>query len=137
MTSPLDGLVLTAIAAGGVLGAWIRWTLLRIAARFPAGSARGIDPGYATLAANLLACALVGWLITAPWPAAFDSERARAVLPAFAITGVCGSLSTFSTLCADAVGSARRGGRARTALYLLAHLAGGPLAFWSGSQVGG
>ena len=136
MNESLDGIILAAIAAGGVLGAWLRWTLLRIAARIPVGGRQGIDPGHATLAANLLACGLLGGLVSTPWLAAVSSEAARAALPAFAITGVCGSLSTFSTLCADATGQARRGSRGRAALYLLAHVVGGPLAFWSGSLLG-
>lgn len=139
MNEFLDGAVLTAVAAGGVLGAWLRWGLMRLAAhlRRNQSAVRGIDPAYATLAANLLACGLLGWLVTTPWLAAISSEKARAVLPAFAITGVCASLSTFSTLCADATGQVQRGSKGRAALYLLAHLAGGPLALWSGSLVGG
>lgn len=137
MNESLDGIVLAAIAAGGVVGAWLRWLLLRIASRIPVGGRPGIDPGHATLAANLLACGLLGWLVSTPWLAKLSSEAARAALPAFAITGVCGSLSTFSTLCADAMGQARRGSRGRAALYLLAHVAGGPLALWSGSLLAG
>ena len=137
MNASLDGVVLAAVAAGGVVGAWLRWTLLRLATRTPSDGVRGIDPGHATLAANLLACGLLGWLVSTPGLAAVSSEGARAVLPAFAITGVCGSLSTFSTLCADATGQARQGSRGRAALYLLAHLAGGPIALWSGSLLGG
>ncbi len=136
MNESIDGIVLAAIAAGGVLGAWLRWALLRIATRIPGGGPPGFDPGHATLAANLLACGLLGWLVSTPWLAVVTSEAERAALPAFAITGVCGSLSTFSTLCADATGQARRGSRGRPALYLLAHVVGGPLALWSGGLLG-
>ncbi len=136
MIDPREWIVWVAIAAGGVAGTWIRWSLARLATGASAAGASRFDPAWATLAANLLACVLLGALLSLPSP----SEPASggllaAALPAFATTGVCGSLSTFSTLCADAVRKARAAPGRGAFVYLSAHLAGGPLALWLGSMI--
>jgi fluoride ion exporter CrcB/FEX len=40
---------------------------------------------------------------------------------AFWVTGLCGGVTTFSALCADAIGFARRGQRTRVVVVLLAN----------------
>ncbi len=86
-----------AIALGGALGALIRGALIR--AQLTSG-----DLSRATLCANAAGCFLIGF-----WMAAIsDSDlagRSRALAPwvdFFVIVGLCGGLTTFSTLCADA-----------------------------------
>lgn len=128
MTDACDGIRWAALAAGGVAGALLRWSLLRRTTR--------IDPGWATLAANLLACALLGAAGSLPAPSEPAAAPLAAALPAFLTTGLCGSLSTFSTLCGDAFRQARSAPRRRVVVFLTAHLTGGPLALWLGSQLG-
>ena len=130
-----DWVAWTAIALGGVLGAWIRWSLALLVQRASAGRAQPFDPGWATLCANLLGCFLLGAFLSFPSLLEPPAVGSQAALAAFATTGLCGSLSTFSTLCADAVRRARAERGQGAVVYLLAHLAGGPLALWLGSRV--
>lgn len=88
-----------AIALGGAGGALIRAGLIRLAE----GSAsrpgrRGLDPAFAILVANTIGCFLLGaWTgQTAATPGDLP-----AWIHALVMTGLCGGLSTFSTLCAD------------------------------------
>lgn len=128
-------IVWTAIAVGGVVGAWIRWSLARLVTRASTGRPGPFDPGWATLGANLLGCFLLGGLLSLPSLSEPGAQGLRAAFPAFATTGLCGSLSSFSTLCADAVRQASAGPGRRALIYVLAHLAGGPFALWLGSTV--
>lgn len=116
LDSPLGWL---AIALGGAVGAVLRSSITRL---FVAASPRRLrtgddawDPAWATLLANLTACLLLG-LVT----------RSAGLLAAFAGVGVCGALSTFSTLCADVRRLTAGGRRPAAALYLAGHLVGGP-----------
>ena len=78
-----------AIFAGGAIGAVARYGLVEWLGK-PGGDAWP----WATFVANIVACALLGWLVT----------RLQERLPLSAYkrplvgTGVCGALSTFSTL---------------------------------------
>lgn len=129
-----------AIAAGGAVGAVLRGLLARLAATpigaGSAGSGPRLDPGLATLAANLAACALLGG-----WTAVAAGREPTGALAAFVGIGICGSLSTFSTLCADADRLARAAPgdriRSRALGYLVAHLVGGPLALAGGAWLAG
>lgn len=134
MIEPRDWISWLAIAAGGILGAWIRWSLARLATRAHETRAGRWDPSWATLAANLLGCFLLGGFLSLPSLSDPTAQGWRAALPAFATTGVCGSLSTFSTLCADAVRRARTAPSRWSLVYVSAHLVGGPLALWLGSM---
>jgi CrcB protein len=128
----------SAIAAGGAVGAVLRGLLARLAAAPSTGTGPRFDPAVATLVANLTACALLGgWTASAEAARAVGADAVPGALSAFVTIGLCGSLSTFSTLCADAARllgtrpGLRGGGRASA--YLLAHLAGGPLAWMAGA----
>jgi fluoride ion exporter CrcB/FEX len=129
MTSVHDALTWAAVAAGGSGGALLRWTLLRAATR--------IDPGWATLCANLLACGLLGATGSMSAFSGPTAGRLAEAASAFWTAGVCGSLSTFSTLCADAFRQAGSVPRRRLFGFLAAHLLGGPLAHRLGSLLGG
>ena len=86
-----DATVLAAIAAGGAIGAAARY-LIGLAWPTPAGAFPA-----ATLAINLLGCALIGVLmvlITDVW------SRQRLLRP-FLGTGVLGGFTTFSTYTVD------------------------------------
>jgi CrcB protein len=85
------GAVLTAIAAGGAIGATARY-LVGLAWPTPAGSFPA-----STLAINILGCALIGVLmvlISDVW------SRQRLLRP-FLGTGVLGGFTTFSTYTVD------------------------------------
>ncbi len=118
-----------AIAAGGAAGALLRWALLQAAAR--------IDPGWATLAANLIACGVLGAASSRIAASGADPAGLGSAGAAFLTTGLCGSLSTFSTLCADVLRQALTAPRARVLVFLAAHLLGGPLAHRLGAAVAG
>jgi len=124
-----------AIATGGALGAVLRAGLIRqVAAGSDGPSMAGLrlGPALATLLANALGCLLIGlWLGgIVRWP--FGASSVRVEL--FVVAGVCGGLTTFSTLCADAVALGRERGRSTSMVYLLVTLIAGAAAFnlWLG-----
>lgn len=88
-----------AIAAGAVLGAWLRWGL----AVWLNGTFPSLPPG--TLLANLAGAYLIGLVIAllALFPGAAPEWRL------FAITGFLGALTTFSTFSAEVVGLVQQG----------------------------
>ncbi|MDX6555796.1 MAG: fluoride exporter [Miltoncostaeaceae bacterium] len=99
-----------AVAVGGACGGVLRTAL---EARWPAG---GGWP-WATFAANLVGAALLAWVVARlgarPW--------ARPLLGA----GLCGGLTTFSTLQLEAIDLARAGNGVLAASYVAATVAGG------------
>jgi len=120
---------LLAVAAGGALGAVLRaglilWVAAR-AARWTgkASPGHGFAPALATLLANTLGCLLLGaWL--------FDSFLSSDDLPPVWIrlliaTGLCGGLTTFSSLCADTLRLREGAGGRMAILYVLATIAAG------------
>lgn len=113
--------VLLAVAAGAVLGAWLRWGLsywLNQRAALPLG----------TLAANLIGAYLVGVAvaIAAAHPALPPAWRL------FAITGFLGALTTFSTFSAESIAMMTSGQWSLAALHTGAHLLGSLAATLAG-----
>src|SRR6266403_261973 len=113
---------IAAVSIGASLGALLRWSLgLTLNAHFPS-----IPPG--TLAANLIGGYVIGVAV-----ALFATYSA--VAPAgrlFAMTGVCGGLTTFSTFSAEVV-TLMQQGRALGALgAAAAHLMGSVLMTFAG-----
>jgi CrcB protein len=107
---------LAAIFAGGCVGALARYGLIEALGR-PDGSSWP----WATFAANLIGCAVLGWLVT----------RLQERLPLSAYkrplvgTGFCGALTTFATLQLE-VYDMLDGGHAGLALgYAAASIAAG------------
>ena len=142
MSDPAAVIHWSAIALGGALGAVLRGLLARLATAPSSGAGPRFDPAIATLAANLAACALLGaWTATAETARSTGADGLTGALSAFVTIGLCGSLSTFSTLCADAARlfctqpGLRGGGRASA--YLMAHVVGGPLAWTVGAGLAG
>jgi fluoride exporter len=114
----VDGRELAAIFAGGMLGAIGRGAL---------GEALAVSPGdwpWATFAVNMIAAGLLGWWVTRL--GVRDSNRVHE--RAFLATGVCGSLSTFSTMMAELAGMADRSRWALACGYGAASIAGGLIA---------
>lgn len=111
-----------AVGLGAALGAWLRWGLSawlnpRVPS-FPLG----------TLAANLAGGYLVGFCV------AFFVARAD-LAPEwrlFAVTGLLGGLTTFSTFSAEVVELLMRGEVAPAAALAFAHLTGSLLLTFAG-----
>ena len=119
-----------AIAAGGVVGAWVRWLVFVVfddLGWWRIGDQFGMQP--ATLAVNIAGCGALGFASRA-----LQRERLR-----FAVTvGFCGALTTMSTLAVDVVEILRLNADSET--WALAHLGlavvGGVIAFVIGRQLG-
>lgn len=110
----MSGAGFVAVAAGAVLGAWLRWGLglwLNV-------DGRGLP--YGTLLANVAGGLLIG--VAVAW-----FTRHPAIDPAwrlFAVTGFLGALTTFSTFSIESLGMLQRGAFALALAHTLAHVAG-------------
>jgi CrcB protein len=121
-----DARALAAVAVGGALGATARYAVDVATDRW------GIALPWATLAVNVLGCALMGLLV-----AYVLAHPARHLLwRPFLGVGVLGGFTTFSAFAADAVLLADQGAGATSAAYVVATLAGGLLALWGGTSLG-
>lgn len=85
--SPLDSKKLAAIYAGGVTGALLRVGLAQAAPVGPGGWP------WATFAVNMVGALLLGWFF-----ALFRDHPEESLAHPFLGTGICGTLTTFSTL---------------------------------------
>lgn len=118
---------LTAVAIGGACGAVARFLLngwaIRMVPKFaPVG----------TLLVNVLGCLLIGIVV-----AAFESRgRDSQLLRAFVVSGLLGSLTTFSTFGYQTVELAREGAAKLVMLNIAANLALGISAVLIGLQLG-
>lgn len=111
-----------AVGVGAALGAWLRWALTvwlnPKLPSFPLG----------TLAANLIGGYAIG-IAVAFFLARPDLPDAWRL---FAVTGLLGGLTTFSTFSAEVTELAMRGDYAAGALLASAHLAGSLLLTFAG-----
>lgn len=92
---------------GGGLGSVLRFSIGRWA------TGAGWAATWGTLLANVLACALLGYLV-AEFQRAGDPWHWRLLLA----TGFCGGFSTFSTFSLEAVALLQDGRAAAAALYV-------------------
>lgn len=109
------------VAAGGALGTAVRD---RVAAALPHG-----DDGWplATLLVNLAGCVLLGVLLEGLARAGPDAGRRQLVRLAGG-TGLCGGLTTYSTLALEVVLLVRRGSWPLAAGYALVSVLAGLVA---------
>jgi len=118
--APLEGQrrALAMVALGGLLGASARYgvglLLPHTAGTFPVG----------TLLINVVGGFLIGLLI--------DAVTGRPLLRPFAVTGILGGFTTFSTYAVDAEQLLAAGRLATAGAYLVGTLAGALLATWLG-----
>jgi fluoride exporter len=113
---------LLAVFVGGALG-----VLPRAALEQSFGAAPGAWP-WATLAVNLAAAALLGYAVA--W---LGEHHPRTMyVRAFVATGVCGALSTFSTVTLELIHLYEHAGLGLACGYALASVAGGACALLAG-----
>lgn len=113
-TLPHDPRKLLAIYLGGVAGALLRVGLAEAAATGP-----GRWP-WATFAVNLVGALLLGYFF-----ALFRDHPAESLRHPFLATGICGTLTTFSTLQLELFNLIDGGYLALAAAYTVASVAGG------------
>jgi len=116
------GLALVAIAAGSVLGAWLRW-----------GLSYWLNPRMPSLPLGTLASNLIGGYLIGIAVAVFVAHPG--IAPAwrlFFVTGFLGALTTFSTFSAESVLLLQGAQWGAALLHTVAHLAGSLLATVAG-----
>ena len=127
----MDPASLIAIALGGALGSLFRAQLLRLGtfhSRAPERASARLYPAVATLLANTIGCLVLGdWLADAP-----IEQGAASGLGDFVAIGLCGGLTTFSTLCGDTIRLARAEGVVVAAAYVAATFLLGTGGLWMG-----
>ena len=116
---------LLAIAAGGALGALLRYLLTALGTRL-----WGAAFPWGTLTVNVLGCFLIG----VAW-ALLDGRPDATTTRAFVITGLLGAFTTFSTYGLEGIMLFRSGLVTDAVLYLLASNAVGLLAVGLGLYV--
>lgn len=126
MPASVEVRALAVAAAGGAIGALARYAVDRAAQGW------GIDLPWATLAVNLVGCALMGLLVSyvLAHPARHPLWRP------FLGVGVLGGFTTFSAFAGDAVALADEGAWAVSAAYVVATLVGGLIALWISFTIG-
>lgn len=119
---------LLAVASGGALGAFLRYTVTLLSGKFGSGSFP-ID----TLLVNTAGCFLIGLVIQ--W--VLSSPDVGEVLKLFLITGLIGSFTTFSTFSYEFISLLKDQEFRSLAIYAGAHLVLGfsfvMVGLWSGS----
>lgn len=107
-------MTLAAIAVGATLGAWLRW-----------GLALWLNPTHAALSPGTLAANWIGALAIGGAVGWLESHPGTApAWRAFAITGLLGGLTTFSTFSMEAVALLQRGQWGWAAAHVALHVAG-------------
>ncbi len=122
---PLDRQELAAIFAGGLLGALARAALAQSLVAGP-----GQWP-WATFIVNMLGAALLGYFVTRLQERLPPSLYQRAFLG----TGVCGALTTFSTVMLELSQMLEGGHLALAGAYAAASLAGGFAAIFLATKL--
>lgn len=113
---------LAVISAGGVIGTLARYGLSTV---LP-GPLDGLD--WATFAANLIGCLLIGALMTL----ITEAWRPHPLMRPFLGVGVLGGFTTFSTAMVGVQRTAASGATGTALLHLAATLAGALSAVWTG-----
>jgi CrcB protein len=125
-----------AVATGGAAGAVLRGLIFRAIEQWSPVEAGGrlaeFGAARSTLVVNMMGSLLLGSVVgNLPNPTAGASDPALA----FWVTGLCGTVTTFSALCADAIGLARRGNHVQVAVVVLANTMLGIAALMLGLRI--
>jgi fluoride exporter len=120
----LDVAELMAIAAGGAIGALARVGLVQ-------ALATGEGWPWATFTANMLGAAMIGYLITRLQERLPIATLRRPLLG----TGVCGALTTFSTMQMELLRMVDRHDYGLAGAYATASLTGGYVAVFLSSAI--
>jgi fluoride exporter len=120
-----DGPELLAIAVGGALGALIR---IGVVQALPSSAGRW---PWATFAVNIAGALMLGYLVTRLQERMPVSALRRPLLG----TGLCGALTTFSTVQIELLRMADRHAYGLAAAYLLASVIGGYFAVFASSAL--
>ncbi len=119
MNSSLTFQASALVAAGGALGAWLRFATTQACAAL-LGPARAAAFPWATLSVNVLGSVAMGLLVG--WMARHgDGEAWRLVLG----VGVLGGFTTFSSFALEVIVLAQRGAMLSAALYVAVSLVAG------------
>lgn len=119
---------LLAVALGGAAGTLARWGLTVLARQAPwMRSTLGVP--WATFAANVLGCFLLGIVVTELGTAAGGIGRTAFLLLA---TGFCGGLSILSTFALEIVNLSRHSAAVIAVGYLMLSAGTGLAALWAG-----
>lgn len=122
---PSPGAVLAAVAAGGAVGAVLRWTVQGMSVALLDAEPLG------TLAVNVVGCLFMGALVALLLGGGLRRPLARPFLG----TGLLGGFTTFSAYAADAAFLARDGSPAAAAAYVVGTLALCLGAAWLGGAL--
>jgi len=122
---------LLAVAIGGALGAVGRLAIVRWTTRGSAEEVQGLwdAPSRATLVANLMGCLSLGLYLG-------SGDGGPIWLDALIVTGICGGLTTFSTLIGDLTRLADQARRLAAFGYLAVSFVLGALFLWLGTHLG-
>lgn len=121
-------LAMLAVTIGGGLGSAARWGIGHLWRRVVGIRATAGVP-WPTFCANVLACFLLGVVVT--WLGSASGGVARTVY-ALAATGFCGGLSTLSSFALEVVSLTRRGAAVISLGYLMLSAGAGMVALWLG-----
>jgi CrcB protein len=131
-----DASIWLAVVTGGASGAVLRGLVYHAIERWSptenGGRLANFGASRATVIVNILGSFVLGLIVGALPP---PSPQAAEPLLAFWITGLCGAVTTFSTLCADAIGHARNGNRIHLTIVVLANALLGVAALVLGLQL--
>jgi CrcB protein len=126
-----------AVGTGGAAGAILRGLIFRTVElwgeRESGGRWSDFGAARSTLIVNVVGSFVLGCVVAG---LEVPDGQASDPLLAFWVTGVCGAITTFSTLCADAMSLARSRGRRHMAVVLLANALFGIAALLLGIAVG-
>lgn len=109
------------VALGGAIGAVLRHSMSSLS--------QGASVPWGTLTANLLACFILGLVISK-----YTSAAATQPIYLLVVVGVCGGLSTFSTLIFEIHAYYTKASLAQGLLYLGGSIISGLLAFVIGTH---
>lgn len=114
---------LAAVAAGGALGASLRWLM----------SLWLVRPGFpwATLAVNIVGSAAIGllWVMLAT---RYDASQPWRI---FVFTGLLGGFTTFSAFALETLQLLEQGAAGRAGMYVMASVAACLFACWAGMSL--